>query len=164
MLERKQLRQEAYATWQWLQSVQSGGLSGSNVTPIAHENAWSPDADILFKDYIRRHYGDLRYRHTWEEAAIALTADRIAQYYLEPHEIVSYLTSSESFNCAIRKHYGERLIEAMLQLPEILEMLQDGLEHLYHVSNNAADREIVLKFTKQVARRLFPRRAIPQAA
>jgi hypothetical protein len=156
MLDLKRLRQEAYSAWQWLQDAQASNLRGSRVTPLFVDDDRSAYQNDQFKDSIRQQYGDLRCRTTWERAAIDLTAHRISQYYLEPHEIVGYLTSSDYLHCTIRKHYGDRLIEAMLQCPEILEMLQDGLEHLYHVSDDAADREIVLKFARKIARRLFP--------
>jgi hypothetical protein len=164
MLELRRLRQETYATWQWLQKAQTSSTSDSSPAVLGPESQRLPYTDTRFKDDIRRRYGDLRCRYTWEQAAIALTADRISQNYLEPHEIVGYLTSPEYLNCTIRKHYGERLIEILLQFPEILELLQDGLEHLYHVSNNAADREIALDFSNKIARRLFPRPQTQQAA
>jgi hypothetical protein len=156
MLDLKRLRHETYAAWRWLQEFQGGGLRVVGITPLFPEQSPPSPDDSHFKSFIRQQYGDLRRRHTWEMAAIDLTAHRISKGHLEPHEIVSYLTSSESFHCIIRKHYGERLIEALLQFPEVLEVLQDGLEHLYHLSDNAADREIVLKFTRKISRRLFP--------
>lgn len=169
MLELKRLRQETYAAWQWLQSIQTGNPKVSQLSSLNREDAHplhahTHFADTHFKDAIREQYGDLRYRATWEKAAIDLTAHRISQCYLEPHQIVGYLTSSDYLHCAIRKYYGERLIEAVLQFPEILEMLQDGLEHLYHVSNNTADRELALMFTHKIARRLFPRSQVTRAA
>jgi hypothetical protein len=156
MLQLQRLRQEVYATWQWLQNSQVGHSFISGVVPLSPENVSLSYEDASFKDSIRQRYGDLRCRQTWEQAAIDLTARRISKCHLEPHQIVGYLTSSDYFHCTIRKHYGEPLIEAMLQFPENLEVLQDGLEHLYHVSNDAADREIVLKFTRKITRRLFP--------
>jgi hypothetical protein len=156
MLHIQRLRQEVYAAWQWLQNSQAGSPFVSGVAPLFPDNPSLCYEDASFKDSIRQRYGDLRRRQTWEQAAIELTAYRVSKCHLEPHQIVGYLTSSDYFHCIIRKHYGEPLIEAVLQFPEILEVLQDGLEHLYHVSEDAADREIVLKFTRKIARRLFP--------
>ena len=164
MLGLEQLRQETYAAWQWLQSVHSGNFKASPLAPLWSKDSRKPYGDVPFKQAIRAQYGDLRYRSTWEQAAIDLTAHRISQCYLEPHQIVGYLTSSDYFQCAIRKHYGERLIDALLQCPEILEVLQDGLEHLYHVSNDVADRELARKFAQKIARRLFPRPSVQRAA
>ena len=163
MLDIRQLRQETYATWQWLRKHRPDDYGQSPIAPLAHREQ-QPYTDSQFKQEIRQRYGDLRYRTTWEEAAIDLTAHRVSQCYLEPHQVVAYLTSSDYLNCTIRQCYGDRLIDAMLQLPEILEMLQDGLEHLYHVSNNAADREIARKFARKIARRLFPRPPFSRAA
>jgi len=164
----KRLRQEAYAAWHWLQQAQTNHSQWLGRAPLTVENGLINDGEAQFnsqfKDLIRQRYGDLRYRCTWEKAAIDLTAHRISQCYLEPHQIVSYLTSSDYLHCTIRQHYGERLIEALLQFPEILEMLQDGLEHLYHVSDEAKDREIVFKFAHSIARRLFPGGNLRRAA
>ena len=164
MLDIRQLRQETYIAWQWLQNARVVNAGEARLTPLFSPAASRAYQDGQFKQAIRQRYGDLRYRKTWEKAAIDLTAHRISECYLEPHQIVGYLTSSDYLQCTIRQHYGERLTEAMLQFPEILEMLQDGLEHLYHVSNNAADRELALKFAHKVARRFFPRPWETQAA
>jgi hypothetical protein len=164
----KRLRQEAYAAWHWLQEVQTNRSQWLGRAPLRAEDDLVGNGeaqfDSQFKELVRQRYGDLRYRCTWEKAAIDLTAHRMSQYYLEPHQIVGYLTSSDYLHCTIRQHYGERLIEAMLQFPEILEMLQDGLEHLYHVSDEAKDREIALKFAHKIARRLFPGGNLSRAA
>ncbi len=164
MLELEQLRRETYGAWQWLQIARSGRSKIPHLAPLISKDSRKPYVDTHFKQAIRAHYGDLRRRSTWEQAAIDLTAHRISQCYLEPHQIVGYLTSSDYLQCAIRKHYGERLIDALLQCPEILEVLQDGLEHLYHVSDNVADRELALKFAQKIARRLFPRPQAQEAA
>lgn len=164
MLELKQLRQEAYIAWQWLYQAETGYKNKLSLVTALQSESDLPYTDAHFKAEIRRLYGDLRCRTTWEQAAIALTANKISQHYLEPYEIVGYLTSSKYLNCTIRQHYGERLIETLLQIPEVLEMLQDGLEHLYHVSSNAADKEIALKFVTRIARRLFPRSTFSKAA
>lgn len=164
MLDLSRLRQETYKAWKWLQDSQAANPNVLSLAPMIGESHLGPYTDDQFKADIRRQYGDLRCRTTWEQAAITLTAHRISQNYLEPHQIVGYLTSSKYLHCTIRQHYGERLIDAMLQFPEILELLQDGLEHLYHVSNSAADRELALKFANKITRRLFPPAQMKKAA
>jgi hypothetical protein len=158
MLDLRQLRQETYASWVRLNGLQNDAIMASKGNEDGHEKTRLPYVDDRFKDEIRRSFGDLRCRQTWEDAAITLTARRIAQFDLAPHQIVGYLASSQYLQCTIRQHYGEQLIEAMLKFPEILEILQDGLEHLYHVSTCATDREIAKRFVKKVTHRLWPAR------
>jgi hypothetical protein len=158
MLGLRQLRQEVYASWVRLKGLQTGVTTASRVADNSDDEDRLPYVDDDFKDEIRRSFGDLRCRQTWENAAITLTARRIAEFDLAPHEIVGYLASSQYRQCTIRQHYGEQLIEAVLKFPEILEVLQDGLEHLYHVSTCAADREIAQRFVKKVTYRLWPAR------
>jgi hypothetical protein len=161
MLELKQLRQEAYSSWTWLQSSHSNLFEGIGDCPDREEYTRLPYVDAGFKDEIRSSYGDLRCRETWEQAAISLTARKIAELHLDPYQIVGYLASSKYLQCTIRQHYGDQLIETLLKFPEVLEVLQDGLEHLYHVSNCAADREIAQKFVKKITHRLWPRATAP---
>jgi hypothetical protein len=99
--------------------------------PITEAN-YLPWCNPTFKAEIRQRYGDLRRRHTWEQAAIDLTAHQMVQSYLEPYQIVGYMASPTFMACPMREQYGEQVIDRMLQFPEITDIVKVGLEQLYY--------------------------------
>ncbi|MGB7313905.1 MAG: hypothetical protein WA939_13310 [Nodosilinea sp.] len=48
----------------------------------------------------------------------------------------------------IREHYGQQIIEAMLQFPEVIAILKDGLEQVYRHTEHKEERALVEQFIK----------------
>ena len=150
MLKLKELRQEAYGNWEvicieWTvynPAPESVGLPKSETERLPYTNQ-------AFKDEVRKRFGDLRRRSTWEQAAIWFAAQGMAQSYLEPYQIVGYMVSPDYMNSPIRQHYGEQVIEAMLQFPEVIDILKDGLEQIYQDRLYHQERQLVEQFIQE---------------
>lgn len=155
MLILGQLRQEAYWAWEELCAVKGVflGAPGSDDLPEA-EAERLPWTNETFKDEVRRQFGDLRRRTTWEAAAIYFTAHSMVQSYMEPYMIVGFMASPQYMTSAVREAYGERVIAQMLQFPEIVDIVKRGLEQLYYESDRAEDREMAQVFLKEVTLQL----------
>jgi hypothetical protein len=132
MLKIHDLRQAAYASWELLCGVKGvyTGAPASDELPVP-EAERLPWTNPVFKAEIRRRYGDIRRRCTWEEAAIDLTAHQVVHSYLEPYQIVGYMASPTYMQCEIREHYGDQVIERMWQFPETAEIVRAGLNQVY---------------------------------
>ncbi len=104
-----------------------------------------PYLNPLFRAEIRK-FGDLRCRDTWEKSAIQLTAHSIAHSFLEAYQIVGFMVSPDYMESPIRKRYGERLIEAMLQFPEIADIIRRGLEQVYTQTECQQEKQLVERF------------------
>ena len=164
MLTLKELRQAAYSSWEVIciewsvynPAPESIGLPKADAKRLPYTNT-------AFKDEVRKRFGDLRRRSTWEAAAIWFAAQGMAQSYLEPYQIVGYMVSDSYLNDPIRQHYGERVIEAMLQFPEIIDIIKDGLEQVYEDTLYHQERQLVEQFIR--AGHQFPAAiALPIAA
>jgi len=107
-----------------------------------------PYTNKVFKDEVRQRFGDLRRRSTWEQAAIWMAAQGMAQSYLEPYQILGYMVSPTYMNDLIRQHYGQQVIEAMLQFPGVIDILKDGLEQVYQNTEYQEERALVEQFIK----------------
>jgi hypothetical protein len=156
MLTVQALRKEAYYAWELLCGIKGvyTGAQASDELPEA-EAEYLPWQNELFKSSIRQQYGDLRQRHTWEQAAIDLTAHHMVQSYLEPYQIVGYMASPSFMACPIREHYGEQVVDRMWQFPEMTEIIAAGLEQLYYTPTQAQDPELAISFmTGEIAARL----------
>jgi hypothetical protein len=149
MLTIHELRQEAYGDWETTYHV----LALYNPAPESiglpkSEAARLPFTNTAFKDEVRQRFGDLRRRSTWEQAAIWMAAQGMAQSYLEPYQILGYMVSPTYMNSLIREHYGQQVIEAMLQFPEVIAILKDGLEQVYQHAEYKEERALVEQFIK----------------
>ncbi len=150
MLKLKQLREETYAAWELLGSSKGTYLGAPETVGLPpHQAERLPWTNNTFKDDIRRQFGDLRCRDTWERAAIQLTAHQMVQSYMEPYEIVGYMASATYMRCYIRAHYGDRLIDAMLAFPEVLGIIKRGLEQLYEEPQNPENVAMVRSFLQR---------------
>lgn len=150
MLTISELRREAYQSWETLYYVQ--GLYSAvplSVDLPKAEAERQPFTNKVFKDEIRKRFGDLRRRSTWEQAAIWMAAQGMAQSYLEPYQIVGYLVSPTYMNDPIRERYGEQVIEAMLQFPEVIDIIKDGLEQVYQHAEYHQERSLVEQFIRE---------------
>lgn len=147
MLKINQLRHEAYQHWETSLYV----LGLYNPSPLSMdlpkaESKRLPYTNTAFKDEVRKRFGDLRCRSTWEAAAIWFAAQGMAQSYLEPYQIVGYMVSESYMNDVIRQHYGDQVIEAMLQFPEVIDIIKDGLEQVYTDTLYHQERQLVEQF------------------
>lgn len=108
-----------------------------------------PFTNTAFKTEVRQRFGDLRRRSTWENAAIWLQAQAIAQGHLEAYEILTFMVSADyDPNNLVRQHYGEQVVEAMMTFPGILELIRCGLEQIYR-DNYIEERQLVEQFIAQ---------------
>lgn len=149
MLTLKQLRQEAYSDWEVIcieRSVYNPAPESIGL-PKA-ETAQLPYTNQAFKDEVRQRFGDLRRRSTWEQAAIWMCAQGMAQSFLEPYQILGFMLSPTYMRSAVREHYGQQIIEAMLQFPEVIAILKDGLEQVYQNVEYQEERALVEQFIK----------------
>jgi hypothetical protein len=155
MLTIHDLRKETYYAWELLCGVKGvyTGSPSSDELPITEAN-YLPWCNPTFKAEIRQRYGDLRRRHTWEQAAIDLTAHQMVQSYLEPYQIVGYMASPTFMACPMREQYGEQVIDRMLQFPEITDIVKVGLEQLYYTPTATQDPDMVRLFMAEMAPRL----------
>ena len=150
MLKLQTLRQEAYCSWETI--CCSRGVY--NPLPYAHEVSEAeakrfPIINTAFKSEVRQRFGDLRRRSTWEAAAIWLLAQAIAQAHLEPYEIVGFMVSADyDPNDPVRQHYGEQVVKAMFQFPEIIDIIRQGLEQIYR-DGYTEERQLVETFIAQ---------------
>ncbi len=78
-------------------------------------------------------------------AAIQMTAQSIAHSFLEAYQIVGFMVSPDYMESPTRQHYGERLIEAMLQFPEIVDIMR-GLEQVYTQTECQQEKQLVERF------------------
>ncbi|MFE4108527.1 hypothetical protein [Almyronema epifaneia] len=146
VLSLPELKQEAYLQWETLlleRGVYNPCPLSFNVGEAKGERL--PYTNSAFRDEMRR-YGDLRRRDTWEKAAIQLTAQGVAQGLLEAYQVIGYIVSPSYMNCPIRQHYGERLIEAMFQFPEIIDLIRQGLEQVYTYTECDQEKQLVTTF------------------
>jgi hypothetical protein len=150
MLKLQTLRQEAYGSWETI--CRSRGVF--NPLPYSHEVSEAdakrfPFTNTAFRSEVRQRFADLRYRLTWEKAASWLLAQAIAQAHLEPYEIVAFMVSPDyDPNDPIRQHYGEQVIEAMFQFPEIIDLIRQGLEQIYR-DDYTQEQQLVEAFIAQ---------------
>lgn len=155
MLKLRQLREEAYGAWEGLCLIKGVYLGAPESIDLPEEEAEKlPWANETFKAEVRQQFGDLRCRSTWEKAAIYYTAHSVVQSYMEPYMIVGFMASTEFMTSPVREHYGDQVIELMLQFPEIVDIVKRGLEQLYYESDRAEDRDIAQVFLKEVTPRL----------
>lgn len=163
MLKLYELRTKAYQTWESLccsKGVYLGASEGIDLSTKEAERL--PWTNAYFKAQMREHYGDLRCRQTWESAAIDLTAHMMVQSHLEPYQIVGFMASPTYIKSPIRQHYGDRVIDVMLQFSEISGIIRAGLEQCYRESASPQERAIAESFLVSVSPRmeLVPSRAI----
>jgi hypothetical protein len=149
MLKINQLRHKAYQNWETNLYV----LGLYNPAPLSVDAPKAeahrlPYTNKAFKDEVRKRFGDLRRRSTWEQAAIWMAAQGMAQSYLEPYQIVGYMVSPNYMNDPIRQQYGQQVIEAMLQFPEIIDIIKDGLEQVYQNVEYQQERSLVEQFIR----------------
>lgn len=164
MLTITELKQEAYGNWEVLcleRGVYSPGPNSLDLPKTEAERL--PITNTAFKDEVRQRFGDLRRRSTWESAAIWFAAQGMAQSYLEPYQIVGYLVSDTYLNDPIRRHYGDRLIEALLQFPEVIDIVRRGLEQVYREADYQEERSLVEQFI-QTGHQLPAQLALPVMA
>jgi hypothetical protein len=149
MLTLTQLKQAAYQSWETLYYVQGlySAVPLSADLPQA-EAERLPFTNPTFKSEVRQRFGDLRRRSTWEQAAVWMAAQLMAQSYLEPYQIVGYMVSATYMNDPIRQHYGESVVEAMLQFPEVIAIVKAGLEQVYHSNEYPQERSLVEQYLK----------------
>lgn len=146
MLSIQDLKAEAYLQWETL-LFEKGAF---NSFPMTFEVSVSdaerfPLENSDFKSEIRKRFGDLRRRSTWEAAVISLTAHGMAQSFLEPYQVIGFMVSPDYMDSPIRKQYGEQLIEEMLKFPEVLDLVCRGLEQIYR-EDFLQERDLVEKF------------------
>ncbi|WP_155523953.1 hypothetical protein [Nodosilinea nodulosa] len=70
----------------------------------------------------------------------------MAQSFLEPYQILGFMLSPTYMRSPIREHYGQQIIEAMLQFPEVIAILKDGLEQVYRHAEHREERALVEQF------------------
>lgn len=148
MLTLAELKLEAYGQWETLLLERTA----YNPCPLSYEVSQLeaerfPYINEAFRSEMRK-FGDLRRRDTWESAAIQLTAHGMAQGFLEPYQVLGYLLSPNYMNCQIRQIYGDRVIEAMLQFPEVVDLIREGLEQIYEDNIFQSERQLVEQFVK----------------
>lgn len=146
MLSIQQLKAEAYMDWETL-LFERGAY---NLFPMSFDVSEAeaerfPYTHPDFRSEVRKRFGDLRRRDTWESAAISLAAQSTAQSFLEAYQILAFIVSPGYMNSLIREHYGDRLIEYMLAYPEIIDLIRRGLEQIYR-DDCAKERELVERF------------------
>lgn len=150
MLKLRILRQQAYQAWECICCARGVYNPLPYVWDVSEEEAKRfPLVNTAFKAEVRQRFGDLRRRSTWEAAAIWLLAQAIAQAHLEPYEIVGFMVSADyDPNDPIRQHYGEQVVEAMFQFPEIVDIIRQGLEQIYR-DDYTEERKLVETFIAQ---------------
>lgn len=133
MLTLQTLRREAYQSWECICCARGVYNPVPYTWEVSKEEAeLFPFTNSAFKAEVKQRFGDLRCRSTWETAAIWLLAQAIAQAHLEPYEIVSFMVSADDDpNNPVRQHYGDQVVEAMFQFPEIIHIIREGLEQIY---------------------------------
>ncbi|NET31371.1 MAG: hypothetical protein F6K19_05135 [Cyanothece sp. SIO1E1] len=164
MLSVRELRIETY--WNWAFYLTSKGAyvdapfgdewESTQVEPHAYTNT-------AFKNEIRRQFGDLRLRSTWEAAGIYyLALNTIKSYCLEPYQVVGFMASADYMKSPIRQYYGDRVIDEILKFPEIIDTVKTGLEVIF--TNNCYQKEqaLVDEFLRSIGPRL-PASALPVA-
>ncbi|MBD2258600.1 hypothetical protein [Pseudanabaena sp. FACHB-2040] len=150
MLTLKQLRQDAYQNWEVIcieRGVYNPAPDSIGLPPIRAEQL--PITNTAFKNEIRKRFGDLRRHATWKQAAVWMAAQGVSQSYLEPYQIVGYLVSPGYMNDLVRQHYGKEVIEAMLQFPEVLGLIRDGLEQIQQNAEYHRERALVEQFVRE---------------
>ncbi|PSB68593.1 hypothetical protein C7B61_00190 [filamentous cyanobacterium CCP1] len=161
MLKISQLRKEAYWAWESLCAVKGVFLGAPESIDLPEAEADRlPFTNRTFKDEIRQQFGDLRRKATWEQAAIHYTAHSMVQSYMEPYMIVGFMASPQFMTSAIREHYGDQVLELMLQFPETVDIVKRGLEQLYYESDRQEDHDVAQKFFQTVGKTLPPRDSI----
>lgn len=125
------LRQETYLSWEMtaVASQSFVGLTTEDVDGATAQRLCYTNEE--FKANVRKRFGDLRRRDTWERAAIAFCAHAIVGSYFEPYQIVGQLLSPDYMNDPIRRIYGLEVVESALQWPGINEVIQEGLAAIY---------------------------------
>lgn len=152
-----QLRQEAYEGWETV-LMSAGAYPGGAYMHELDETATAerlPWTNQQFKAEIRQRFGDLRRRDTWEQAAIAYEAQAMALVdgSLEPIDILKYMAIDDPYNGPIRQHYKDAVLQQMLMYPDLLALIKEMLEAIYH-SGDAEERAVAGQFMATVGARL----------
>ena len=160
------LRREAYEDWQEMCLSNGVTLDVPRTYEISEEAAARlPYTNKSFKAEVRKRFGDLRRRETWERAAISFLAHSVAHSYLEPHEVVTYMVRPSLPSGLPRGEvwdaYCDRVFDEILSFPGVEELMKRGLEQLYHESNRRADREVAIDFLGRAGDRL-PLLSLPE--
>ena len=140
----QQLRREAYVRWETINvvgGIYNGGPESFETDPVVAERL--PWTNETFKTEIRKRFGDLRKRNTWEHAAIALTAQLIVQGYFEPYQIVAQIASPTYMRSTIHETYPTEVVDRVMQWPGIADVIREGLEQIYGDPVFSEERELV---------------------
>jgi hypothetical protein len=129
-LKLKELKAEAYRLWQGMTIVYG----------VAH----TPEQ---FKANMQ-HYGDLRYKATWERACVVLEADIMLNATTAPREVIEYFSHPDT---PIGLNYLDQVLDIVLSYPHALESIKDGLKQLYYDPMAPGDRQDALDFLKRIS-------------
>ena len=155
------LRREAYEDWQ--EMCLSNGVT-LDVPPTyeipEEEAARLPYTNESFKTEVRKRFGDLRRRQTWENAAISFLAHSVAHSYLEPHEIVTYMVRPSLPSGIPRGEvwnvYCDRVFDEILSFPGVEALIKRGLEQLFRESDRQENQQIAVQFLQRASDRSVP--------
>lgn len=73
---------------------------------------------------------------------------------MEPYMIVGFMASPQFITSVIREHYGDQLLELMLQFPVTVDIVKRGLEQLYYESDRQEDHDVAQLFMQKMTPRL----------
>ncbi|MFG6094073.1 hypothetical protein SPB21_02430 [Leptothoe sp. ISB3NOV94-8A] len=108
------LKNETYLEWELLHDEQGAYAQG-------------------FKADIRKQFGDLRKRETWERAAVYYTALGVAETpNLEDWQKVCWIAIPGYLGKdLLMEHYQPELLDCLMQMPKFVEIVKLGLEQVY---------------------------------
>ncbi len=142
MLSLNTLRQETYANWEVLHFCKAAYPHASlswNVDDTTAQRL--PYTNQPFKTDIRQQFGDLRKRHTWQQAAIYYAALSMLSSDLESWQILCWATIPNYLGQdLIMEHYQTELHDCLFQMPRFIEIIKAGLEQLYQRPDLSEER------------------------
>ena len=92
-----------------------------------------------FKLEVKRRFGDLRVKATWEKALCSFRALNLQFGYLDSYELLTIHLNFQPQDALYEYRY--RILEEFLQLPDAVELLRSGLEQLFSADFTPQERE-----------------------
>lgn len=147
------LRASAYGSWEIMHFERNACIHG----PFQHDTDEStakrlPYTNSYFKSEIRKQFGDLRLRTTWEKAAIHYSALSLGTTYcLEPYQILCCALIPDYLGYdAVFERYQSEIFDRLMEIPQFIEMIKAGLEQIYREDELVKERQQIEQFRHQL--------------
>ena len=101
-----------------------------------------------FKLEVRKRFGDLRFKATWEKALCSFRALNLQFGYLDSYELLTIHLNFQPKDALYEYRYS--ILEEFLQLPDAVELLRSGLEQLFSADFTPQEREQASGFFRLV--------------